>query len=214
MRMHSPEFLRGLAALARRFQLPLVLDEVFTGFGRAGAPFAFQRAGIEPDVVCTAKAITGGNLPLAATLAREDAFAAFLSSDKAKALLHGHSYTGNAIACAAALATLDIFERERLADRALRLERRYGEWIATTGKRLALQDARALGGILAFELPASGRGTYFHPAAARVQDTAAKHGLFLRPLGNTLYFMPPLVISDAELETALAGLAATVDDLL
>ncbi len=216
MRMHSPEFLRGVAALARERDIPLILDEVFTGLGRVGAAFAYQRAGVEPDLVCAAKGLTGGNLPLAVTLARSEAFAAFLGEDKAKALLHGHSYTANPIACAAALAALDIYEREDLAGRARTFEATYHRWIAAEAPALGLFAPRALGGVLAFEWPGSGVGDYFHAAGTmeQVPRAARRRGLFLRTLGNTVYFMPPLATSDAELTEGLAALGATIRDVL
>lgn len=210
MLVQPPAFLQGVAALCRARSLPLIADEVFTGLGRVGATFAFQRAGIEPDVVCTAKALTGGNLPLAVTLARTELFDACLGADTSRALLHGHSYTANAIACAAALAALDVMEKDELPRRALALEHRFDTWLAREGFKLRVENGRTLGGILAFELPGSGSGNYFHARAAKVRETAAQHALFLRPLGNTLYFMPPLVIDDETLEAALFALASTV----
>jgi adenosylmethionine-8-amino-7-oxononanoate aminotransferase len=213
MLMQPEEFLRGVARICRRHALPLVLDEVMTGFGRTGAVFAFQRAGIEPDLICVAKGLTGGNLPLAATLARESFFAAFASDDRSRALLHGHSYTANPIACAAALASLDILEREELPQRALDLERRYRGFIEAHGARLGLVAPRALGGILAFELPGTGDGDYFHPRATELAPRARAAGLFVRPLGNTVYLMPPLTIDDATLGAALDALASAVERL-
>jgi adenosylmethionine-8-amino-7-oxononanoate aminotransferase len=193
--------------------LPLVLDEVMTGFGRTGAAFAFQRAGIEPDLICVAKGLTGGNLPLAATLARESFFAAFASDDRSRALLHGHSYTANPIACAAALASLAILEGEQLSQRALDLERRYRSFIEAHAARLGLVAPRALGGILAFELPGTGDGDYFHPRATALAPRARAAGLFVRPLGNTVYLMPPLTIDDSTLARALDALASAVEGL-
>jgi adenosylmethionine-8-amino-7-oxononanoate aminotransferase len=213
MLMQPEEFLRGVARICRRHALPLVLDEVMTGFGRTGAAFAFQRAGIEPDLICVAKGLTGGNLPLAATLARESFFAAFASDDRSRALLHGHSYTANPIACAAALASLDILEREQLSQRALDLERRYRGFIEAHAARLGLVAPRALGGILAFELPGTGDGDYFHPRATELAPRARAAGLFVRPLGNTVYLMPPLTIDDATLAAALDALASSVERL-
>lgn len=207
------EFVRGVAHIAKKFGVPLVLDEVFTGLGRFGENFAFQRAGIQPDIVACAKGLTGGALPLAATLAKDEIFRAFLSDDKSKALLHGHSFTGNPVACAAALTALDLAEKERLTERAMLLERRFQSWLETEGKRLEVQAGRAIGGLLAFELPASGRGDYFHAAAQRIPEVALKHGLLLRPLGNTVYFLPPLVISPDELEQGLAALTAVIREV-
>ena len=210
MLMQPVEFLQGVAELCQRYEIPLILDEVMTGFGRTGAWFAFQRAGITPDLICVAKGLTGGNLPLAVTLARESYFEAFASDDRAKALLHGHSYTANPIACAAALASLAITEGERLPDRALAMESRYREFIEVEAKRLRLQEARCVGGVFACELPDSGAGNYFDPRAGQIAALAREAGLLIRPLGNTVYLLPPLVIDDVTLTEALEALARTL----
>jgi len=213
MLVQPPAFVRGIAALCRRHGVPLILDEVFTGLGRIGARFAFLRAGVEPDLVAVAKGLTGGNLPLAATLAKESYFEAFLADDGSKALMHGHSYTANPITCAAALAALDVLDRDDIAGRSLALEERFNSWLAGEGSALGVENGRALGGVLAFELPGSGTCDYYHPAAAALPTAARRHGLFLRPLGNTVYFAPPPVIAGDDLERALAALKRTVADL-
>jgi adenosylmethionine-8-amino-7-oxononanoate aminotransferase len=213
MLMQPIQFLKELERLCHKYSLPLIFDEVFTGFGRVGAMFAFQRAGVGPDIVCLAKGLTGGNLPLAVTLAQEQYFEHFLADDKSKALLHGHSYTANAISCRSALTTLDILDRENIIERTLELETAFTSWINTEENRLKLENPRALGGILAFELPHSGLGNYFHEKAAQIPKIAKKYGLFLRPLGNTVYFLPPLVISNAECKFALDALSSVVKEL-
>lgn len=210
MNMQEVRWLQQLSRLCREWKVPLILDEVFTGMGRAGAPFAYQRAGIEPDILCLAKGLTGGNLPLAATLVREDLFAAFLDDDRSKALLHGHTFTGNPIACAAALATLDIYDRENLWNRGRVIEDAFRSWIEAVGGELGLHAPRALGGVLAFEL---GTGDYFDPLAYAAPAAARRNGLLLRTLGATLYFIPTLTIEKAELDTALRALHRTVRDL-
>ena len=211
--MQVEAWLVHLAGLARRYDIPLILDEVFTGMGRIGAAFAFQRCGIRPDIICLAKGLTGGNLPLALTLASEEIFRDFLQEGGQQALLHGHSYTANPIACAAALATLDIYEQEDLINRGAALETRFQSWIDGPGRELGIAQPRARGAILAFELPGSGTGDYFNPLAAKVPAAAARHGLFLRPLGNTVYLAPPLSISEAETDFALDAMGQTLTDL-
>jgi adenosylmethionine-8-amino-7-oxononanoate aminotransferase len=213
MKIHSPAFLQGLAALTKQYGIPLILDEVFTGLGRLGANFAFQRAGVRPDLLCVAKGLTGGNLPLAMTLATQRSFEAFLDEDKSKALLHGHSYTANPIACAAALAALDIFVSEDLAGRARVFEAHYQTWIAEHTP-FGLRNPRAIGGVLAFEWPGSGAGDYFHQGMQAVPVVARRQGLFLRTLGNTVYFMPPLATDDATLKKGLHALSQTLRTLI
>jgi adenosylmethionine-8-amino-7-oxononanoate transaminase/dethiobiotin synthase len=213
MLMQPIPFLKELEAQCQTYGLPLIFDEVFTGLGRVGAAFAFQRGGVSPDIICLAKGLTGGTMPLSLTLAKESFFEAFLSDDKAKALLHGHSYTGNAIACSAALATLDLYENEGLAERACSLEAKFSKFFAAYSSQLNLQNPRSLGAIMAFELPGSGFGDYFNSQAQKIPAAARKNGLFLRPLGNTLYCIPPLCITDGEADHCLEMIAKTVSDL-
>jgi len=212
MLMQPKEFLKEVESLCKQYGLPLIFDEVFTGLGRVGAPFAFQRAGVQPDIVCIAKGLTGGTMPMSLTLSTEHYFNAFLDQDKSKALLHGHSYTANAIACAAANATLDIYQSEDLAGKSLSIENKFKNFIQSN-LDLGLENPRAMGAILAFEIPGSGMGDYFNSKATLIPQVARRHGLFLRPLGNTLYFIPPLTITGSELEFALDGIRKTVIDL-
>jgi adenosylmethionine-8-amino-7-oxononanoate transaminase/dethiobiotin synthase len=213
MNVQNLTWLQTLGRLCRQHQLPLILDEVFTGMGRLGSYFAFERAGLEPDIVCVAKGLTGGTLPLAVTLTTEAMFESFLDQDGTKALLHGHTFTGNAMACAAALAALDIYRREKILDRVRGMEEETLNWIATRGPSLGLVAPRAVGGILAFELPGSGEGDYFHPLAQKVPGVAQRHGLLMRTLGNTMYFVPPLSIQTWEVRDGLKRMERTLGDL-
>lgn len=203
------EWLRYLAELCQEFKVLLIFDEVFTGLGRIGDVFAYKRAGITPDIVCLAKGLTGGNLPLAATLVTSEIFEAFLDDDGSKALLHGHTFTGNPIACAAALASLDILREQDLVAKAKLIEQSFKTWIEWHEKRLGLISARAAGAILAFELD---EGGYFHNAAYQIPDLGRSHGLMLRTLGSTVYFVPSLMISSDELEQGLISLRQTIED--
>lgn len=210
MMMQPVAYLQHISRRCREAGIPLIADEVFTGFCRTGNWFAYQRAGIEPDIVAMAKGITGGTMPLAATMAREAYFEAFLSDSKAKALMHGHSYTANPVGCAAANAAIKIMRSENLNSKAMDLELRYRQWITDHAESLHLEQARALGGILAFELPGSSSNDYFHPQTGSISQIAAEEGIFLRPLGNTVYFMPPITIPLPELEAGLSGLRRTL----
>lgn len=213
MLVQEVEWLRYLDQLCKHYDVLLILDEVFSGMGRCGAPFAFQRADIKPDLICLAKGLTGGTIPLAVTMASEKLFQAFCLDDKHAALMHGHSFTGNPIACSVAMATLDIYKRDALFERANSLEHQFQYWINTHAEALELAYPRALGGILAFELPGSSFGDYYHPQRHLVSRLAQKHGLLLRPLGNTLYLVPPLSISDEETDYALTGIRSVLIDL-
>ncbi len=214
MNIQELAWLQELARLCRETQTPLILDEVFTGLGRIGDDFAFLRAQIDPDIVCVAKGLTGGTLPLAATLTKETLFQAFLDNDRSKALLHGHTFTGNPIACAAALATLELYDKEQLIPRVQVNEQTMTTWMQTVGKAFGLEQGRVIGGVMAWELPGSGMGDYFHPLALRVPGVARKHGMLMRTLGNTLYFAPPLAIKPQELQECLVRIERCVSELL
>ena len=212
MNVQDPAWVQHLAKLCQKYEVPLILDEVFTGLGRCGETFAFKRLNIQPDIICIAKGLTGGTLPLAATMATEKIFASFLSEEKGAALLHGHTYTGNATACAAANATIDLYEDQQLFAASKEIEGRFLRWIEEN-LELGIENPRALGAILAFELPGSGSGDYFNPIADKVPEIASKHGLFLRPLGNTVYFLPALTIKEWELEFAWTKLSEVIGEL-
>lgn len=197
MRLHSPAFLRGLTTLAREQGALLVADEVATGFGRTGTMFAIEQAGIRPDFLCVAKGLTGGYLPLAATLTTEAVFDAFRGEyTQWKTLFHGHTYTGNPLACAAALATLDLFAEDAvLAGLPTRIEA-----LRTALARLdhpAIVEIRQFGLMAAVCL-----GTF--PAAARtghqVSLACRDEGVIVRCLGDAVVLMPPLIMSPADLE--------------
>jgi adenosylmethionine-8-amino-7-oxononanoate aminotransferase len=214
MLVQDLHWLRKLCELTRRSGALLIFDEVFTGLGRLGERFAFQRLGLAPDLLCIAKGLTGGNLSLAATLATQDIFDAFLADDSQQAFLHGHSYTANPIACAAANVALGIIEKEGLCANALRLQQGYQQWLDTVGVELSVENGRALGGVMAFELQGTGSSSYFKEnGRSRLIDEAFSQGLFLRPLGNTCYLAPPLVMKKSQQETMLARLTRALQTL-
>jgi adenosylmethionine-8-amino-7-oxononanoate aminotransferase len=202
MRFHDAAVLRRLRALADRHDLLLIFDEIFTGFGRTGTLFACQQANVAPDIVTLSKALTGGTLPLAATVATARVFAAFWSDDPRHALMHGPTYMGNALACAAANASLDLFEREpRLAQVgaiAAQLER----GLAPCRDLPGVTDVRVKGAIGVVEL-------------ARIADVEAlrrrfvAEGVFVRPFGSVVYLTPAFTIGEEELAT-LTGAVAKV----
>jgi adenosylmethionine-8-amino-7-oxononanoate aminotransferase len=206
MWVHPPEYLRALHALARQHGALFIADEVATGFGRTGRMFACEHAGITPDLLCAAKGLTGGYLPLAATFATEAVFEAFLAPyEDFKAFFHGHTYTGNALACAVALASLRVFEDERTLER-------LGPKIAKLEARLAAEiaplahvgDVRQRGVMVGIELVADRAGRRPYSPALRMGHrvilAARRRDVVLRPLGNVLVLMPPLAIADDELD--------------
>jgi adenosylmethionine-8-amino-7-oxononanoate aminotransferase len=198
MRVHPPEFLRRARARTASLGIPLIADEVLTGFGRTGALFACEHGPIEPDLLCLSKAITGGCLPLGATLATEAIYAAFLSEDRGRAFLHGHSYTANALACAAALESLRIIDDEGSLERVKALERLFLQRLDALRDRPLVRDARGVGAVAAVEIEAPGGGGYLDEIGPRLARRFLERGILLRPLGNVIYFMPPYPIEAEE----------------
>jgi adenosylmethionine-8-amino-7-oxononanoate aminotransferase len=200
-RVCRPEFLRAVASRLARAGTLFIFDEVMTGFGRTGAMFACGKAGVTPDILCLAKGLTGGFLPLAATVCREEIYAAFLSEDVHHAFLHGHSYTANPIGCAAALASLDLFEKEHTLARVAEIERLYRARFQGLAARPNVERTRVLGSIAAFEVKTDSSG-YGAAVGATLKAMLMEQGLLLRPLGNVVYLIPPYCIADQELHHA------------
>ena len=206
MWMHPPAYLHALHELAHRHGALFIADEVATGFGRTGRLFACEHAGITPDLLCLGKGISGGYLPLAATITTEAVFDAFLAPyEEFRAFFHGHTYTGNALACAVGLASLQLFDEERTLDRLapkiVRLRERLASDIAPLPH---VGDVRQQGFMVGIELVRERASRAPYPAAARIGQrvvrAARARGVILRPLGNTIVLMPPLVIGAAELD--------------
>ncbi len=213
MLIHPPEFLRGIRQATLRHGVPLIADEVFTGFGRTGRLFACEHAGIAPDLLCVSKALTGGYLPLAATLATAAIYDAFLSDERGRALLHGHSYTANPLACAVALESLRLLDEDRCLERVGALERRFNAALAELAKLPSVAATRCLGGIAAVELRPRGAAGYLSELGPWLYDRFLERDLLLRPLGDVLYFLPPYVISDADVERVFAAIAEVLAEL-
>ncbi len=194
MAMHDAEYLRRARALCDRYSVHLIADEIMTGFGRTGTMFAHEQAGITPDFLCLSKGITGGYLPLSVVLATDAVYQAFYDDAVARGFLHSHSYTGNALACSAALATLAIFE----SDRVIEANQAKSAFITEAARALAahpgISNFRNTGMIWAFEVTAEDPGF-----SRDFYQRALEHELLLRPIGNTVYFMPPYVISEEEI---------------
>jgi adenosylmethionine-8-amino-7-oxononanoate aminotransferase len=171
----------------------LVADEIMTGFGRTGTMFACDQAGIEPDLLCLSKGITGGYLPLSCVLATDAVFGAFYDDDVARGFLHSHSHTGNALACRAACAVLDLFERDDVIAANRERSRRFTQLAAPLTAHARVRNFRNLGMIWAFEVDGAGAGF-----AMRAFEAALARGVLLRPIGNTVYFMPPYILTDEE----------------
>ncbi|MGA7545514.1 MAG: adenosylmethionine--8-amino-7-oxononanoate transaminase [Methyloceanibacter sp.] len=209
MRVCRPQFLRVLVEIAREAGVLVIFDEVATGFGRTGTLFAMEQAGVVPDIVCLSKGLTAGYLPMAVTVVREPVFERFLDESFDRALPHGHSFTANPLACAVALSSLVLFREEATLDRIAHINARHRDMLSTLMAREDVVRPRVLGSILAFDIKSE--GTYQSAASGALRDWYLAHGLNIRPLGATLYLMPPYCITDAELDCAYAGLIEGLD---
>ncbi|HTS84823.1 MAG TPA: adenosylmethionine--8-amino-7-oxononanoate transaminase [Usitatibacter sp.] len=208
MRMYSPEYLKRARELCTRYGVLLVADEIMTGFGRTGTMFACEQAGIAPDLLCLSKGISGGYLPLSCVLSTDAIYAAFYDDDPRRGFLHSHSYTGNALACRAACAVLDLFERDGVIAANAAKAARFTSAAAPLARHARVRNFRHLGMIWAFEAATS------DPAfASRAFAMALERGVLLRPIGNTVYFMPPYVIDDAQFAMLVETSIAIVEEL-
>jgi adenosylmethionine-8-amino-7-oxononanoate aminotransferase len=198
MRIYSPEFLHGLASVCRRHGALLIADEVMTGFGRTGTLFACEQAGISPDILCLAKGLTGGSLPLAATLCSREIFDAHYSTDRSRTFFHSSSFTANPIACAAARANLQIWRDEPVLERIVALADRQEECLVRFRGDARFENVRRLGTIAAMDLKVPDPG-YLANVALELSRFFQARGVLLRPLGNTIYVMPPYCVTAGEL---------------
>lgn len=205
MRMYHPVYLRLLREACDRYGVHLIHDEIAVGFGRTGTMFACEQAGIRPDFLCLSKALTGGYLPLAACLTTDEVYQAFYADyDTLRAFLHSHSYTGNPLACAAALATLDIFAEDDVIAANQPLARRMAEATAHLVDHPQVGEVRQTGMALAIEMSADKASRTPYPWQERrglsVYQHALSRGALLRPLGNVVYFLPPYVITPEQID--------------
>ena len=211
----APEgYLKRVREITKRHGVLLIADEVATGFGRTGTMFACEQEAVEPDIMCLSKGITGGYLPLAATLVREEIFEAFSEEDKT--FYHGHTYTGNALACAAGLGSLDVFEQERLIEQLGPKMERFAQRLKEIKGRDFVGDVRykgLMGGIeLVAEVSSKRAFSAEERIGARVCEAVRKHGVILRPLGDVVVVMPPLSVSLAEIDILFDSLGRALED--
>jgi len=202
MKFHTAQTLSRIADAARRHDMVLILDEIFTGFARTGTMFAMNQAGLVPDIVCLGKALTGGTAPLAATVASDRIFEGFLSDDPAKALMHGPTYMGNALACAAANASLDLFESEPRIAQAARIEAALHRGLESAREIPGVRDVRVKGAIGVIELEKLDRDD--------LRRRFIDKGVWIRPFANIVYTTPPFVITDGELKQLTAAMVDVV----
>ena len=221
MRMYDPVYLKLLREACDEFGVHLIADEIATGFGRTGTLFACEQAGIAPDFMCLSKGLTGGYLPLSASLTTDEIYQAFYDDyENLTAFLHSHSFTGNPLGCSAALATLDIFAEDDVIEANRQRARAMREAVTALADHPHVAEVRQTGMILAIEMVKNKQTKESYPWQERrglkVYRHALERGVLLRPLGNVIYFMPPYVISQDEIElmaeTAIAGIDIATRD--
>ncbi|MER9254557.1 adenosylmethionine--8-amino-7-oxononanoate transaminase [Mesorhizobium sp. M0598] len=199
MRMYPASVLTGLKKIAEASGTLLIADEVMTGWGRTGSMFACEQASVSPDILCTSKGLTGGVIPLAATLATDAIFQAHYSADRKKTFFHSSSYMANPIACAAALANVEIWRDEPVAKRIAALSERQAAGLRRFRDNANFTDSRATGTILALDLRAGSAG-YLAEIGPKLRAFFLELGLLVRPLGNVLYLLPPYCVTGDELD--------------
>ena len=205
MRMYHPSYLRLLRQACDKYQVHLIADEIAVGFGRTGTLFACEQAAISPDFICLSKGLTGGYLPLSAVLTSNQVYQAFYDDyQKLTAFLHSHSYTGNALGCRAALATIDLFQSSDVLAHNRQLAALLAKYTAQFHDHPNVAEVRQTGMILAIELVKNKQTREAYPWQQRrglkVYQYALSQGVLLRPLGNVIYFMPPYIITEAEIK--------------
>jgi adenosylmethionine-8-amino-7-oxononanoate aminotransferase len=199
MLVYPPWVLAEMKRVCAHHDVLFIADEVMTGFGRTGTLFACEQAGISPDILCLAKGLTGGAVPLAATLCRKEIFEAHYSEDRSKTFFHSSSYTANPIACAAANANLDVWEREPVLERIAGLGKMQAACLARVEGDVRFENARAIGTIAALDVRVEDQG-YLAGIGPRLYEKFIQAGVLLRPLGNTIYVMPPYCITQGQLD--------------
>jgi adenosylmethionine---8-amino-7-oxononanoate aminotransferase len=213
MRMYHPQYLRRARELCTKFNVHLIADEIMTGFGRTGTMFAWEQVStsseLRPDFMCLSKGITGGYLPLSCVLTTDTVYQAFYDDTTTRGFLHSHSYTGSALACRAALATLDIFESDDVIAVNCEKTRRFSELMMPLRNHSKVSNYRQLGMIWAFDV-----STTIPDFAKRVFAAGLARGVLVRPIGNTVYFMPPYVITDAEMAVLVRETLAAIDEVM
>lgn len=213
MRMYSVDLLDALVKCVRKHGVLVIFDEVMTGFGRTGKMFAMDHCQEIPDIVALSKGLTGGVLPLGLTVTTRPIFDTFLSDETARGLLHGHSFTGNALACALACASLDLFEEKALWERIKNLEAAHLAFAKELAEHPSIKGLALLGTILRFEIDVEAESTYF----SHVRDTAyhflLEEGILLRPLGNILFINPPYCLTADEHARICKGIFAFLEQL-
>jgi adenosylmethionine-8-amino-7-oxononanoate aminotransferase len=214
MRMYPAEVLESLLQIAKAHGILCIADEVMTGFGRTGDLFASESCLAKPDIMCLSKGITGGAFPLGVTSCTEAVISAYRSSDLMKTFFHGHSFTANPLACAAANASLDLLLREECTKDRQRIAMRHREFAARIGTHPAVLNVRCAGVILAAEIRTNSSTSYFNEVRNSLYDYFLSRNLLIRPLGNVIYLLPPYIISDEDLSRVYIEIEGLLDKMM
>ncbi|MBF0582598.1 MAG: adenosylmethionine--8-amino-7-oxononanoate transaminase [Magnetococcales bacterium] len=212
MRMCRPVYVQQVAARLKSAGILLIFDEVMTGFGRTGTLFACEKAETTPDIICLSKGLTGGFLPMSVTVCREEIYEAFLGENFDRAFAHGHSFTANPLGCAAAVASLALFKEEKSLERIAAIEAIHRQRLLAVAEHARVERPRLMGSIAALDIQAADAG-YASRIGLFLRQFFLERGLLLRPLGNTLYLLPPYCITAAELHQAWDGVEAALKQL-
>jgi adenosylmethionine-8-amino-7-oxononanoate aminotransferase len=213
MIMYSPQILSEMIHLCNENDILTIADEVSTGFGRTGKYFAADYLSHKPDIICMSKGITGGVMALGATSATAQVYNAFLSDDKSKMFLHGHSYTGNPLACVVAKASLDLLQEDDTWTAIKRISTQHHQFVSNVMNHPYVEDARALGVVLAVSVKSGSEESYFNYLRDRLYNFFIHRKILLRPLGNVIYIMPPYCITDEELNMVYTAISDLLDEL-
>lgn len=211
MQMYEPAHLDALIAIAKQHNILCIADEVMTGFGRTGKNFAIEYLEEQPDIICLSKGITGGFMALGVTVCTRQIFDAFYADDRMKTFFHGHSYTGNALACAAANASLDLLVAEKCKEQIRFVCDSHAAFANSIRNHPFVKAVRQRGTIVAVELNTKEDSSYFNNIQALLYQYYLERGVFLRPLGNIVYLMPPYCITKEELETVYDAIRTSLD---
>jgi len=214
MRMYAPECLERIQNLCTELDVPLILDEVATGFCKTGSMFAFEQAGIQPDLLCVGKALSAGSLPISAVIVKDRYYQAFSDLPDDNTFYHGHTFAGNPIAAAAALAALRVYEEKNLSARAREMESVQRSALAVLSSHKGVKETRFLGSIAAIEIDPRALNGNGREIMDQIRSRLMFREILVRPLGNVVYLVPPLVTPDELLTDACEKLTAAIEDLL
>lgn len=211
MLMYSAENLDELMQYCRTQEILMIQDEVFTGFGRTGKLFATDYLTEKPDIMCFSKGLTGGTMPMGITTCTHEIYNAFLSDDRHKTLFHGHSFTANPLACAAALASMELLLKEETQMNIKRITQQHSEFIKMISLHPQVENARQIGTILAFDFKTGNGTSYFNEIGKKLYNEFLQRGMIMRPLGNVIYLVPPYCITYEELDFVYQNIIEVLD---